>query len=1028
MKQSLILLIILSALAHGATLPVPYLERFDAPLEKMLPHTAIAEGMGLEKGALEVTGAKDSNQVGFIVPFDVSPGDQYAFQLVYKTTKGVVGGTFITQAVFYDETGRKQVAPTTYFKHPSSWKRFTHRLGVFTIPEGCGMVRLMLRFAGMAPDSKVWVDNLRIGKLGSDGQPKAILLDSFDTTFDSWDLNHHLVFERFCMGDGGKIVQEWKEAKIGEAFFKCTGTLEPMQYSLMIENLVLKPQHNYILEGYYKASDDFCHNGHGILICFQKDIEGKAIGQTRFHIRNTDDEWKPFTHTLTTLPECYALDIGLNTRNMKETEYVCLDHLRFYEGKGDIRLETSVTPAEQRLEYRTTLVGIPPEELVLARITLADSEGKPVLELDALASPEGEIDLKPIPDAIYTIWCSATNKEGKEFSSEKRPLAVCKQPTWLNSIGMVRPEAPPPIPWKPLQGSTDGKIQTWNDHFTFSKTLLPAEIPGVIASPFSFAINGTPLQAKEQATWRCQPSLCDATVPLVGEGWRGHIRTSIDYSGFTRFAIEVTATRELKLTQAQLDFTLPAMDFLHRSDDSWTAIGAIDLHETPQWTTRHFYNEISFGTLDRGLAWYAPKLHPATTEQPQEWIHVDGELASVSISFENSPRTLQAGESTTYEFAIAPYPFRPVSDLWRRLRFRAGEKHSNLDLIWQTSGLFKYYGSTADAAKPDEINALLANKQIRYLFYQFPFYIIDSIPEWSYFAKEWRAFPARAYDFRKGPNGGMACKGDIRKKSWQDYYLRHFHDHLSAFKWAGVYYDCFGTDLFQENGESFHPTFETRLFQERIYCAQRELNPDTLTITHLGGAQFDTAAAFSDVVLMGEQYRSAFSKHDYYTEFMSLDRFRYENATQIGPARMLLPQFRRKEQTEGIPTTMHFLGMALLHNLMIYPNFIQKELQLAIRGRLYDFELENAVFHPYWKAGCPVTTSNPAVKCSCYANQKGLFAIALNPTSESQSFTLSASTPATRWSLLDAEGTHPATPGDSHTLEPHQPLFFILER
>ena len=1027
MKNLLLPYLFATLATLAATLPVPYLERFDAPLEKMLPHTAIAEGMGLEKGALEVTGAKESNQIGFLVPFDVTPGEQYAFQLVYKTTKNVTSNTFIAQAVFYNDKGTKQVAPTTYFKYAGSPSRFTHRLGVFTVPENCGHVKLMLRFAGMATDAKVWVDNLRIGKVGPNGEPKAILLDNFDTTFDSWDLNHHLVFERFCMGNGGKIVQEWKQAKIGEAFFQCNGSLEPMQYSLMIENLVLKPQRNYILEGYYKATDDFVFNGHGILIFFQKDINGKAIGQTRFHIRETKGEWKPFTHTFTTLPDCYAVDIGLNTRRMKPEEYVCLDHLRFYEGKGDIRLETSVTPAETKLDYRCTFVGIPPETVQKATLIIADNEGKSIVEKDVLATPDGTIDLKPIPDAYYTIQCKALDKDGKELSSAKKTLAVCKNPTWSNDLGIIRPEDQPPIPWAPLAGTADGKVKTWNDTFAFNNTLLIESLPGVLASPMAFTLNGAPLTATTAPKWQCAPSSCSATQPLNGDGWTGTIQSSVDYSGFTRFTFNLTATRDLELSQAQLDFQLAAMDFLHRSDESWTAVGAIDLHETPQWSAKHFYNEVTFGTLERGLVWYAPKVYPAVENHDTEWLHVDGSDNSVHIQFENAPRTLKQGESTVYEFAVAPYPFRPVSDKWRTLRFRGGD-YSNLDLVWQTNSVFKYFGSLPDTDKPAELHKILADDKIQWLIYQFPFYIMDTIPEWSYFEKEWRALPARAYNFKGGPHGGMASKGDIRQRTWQDYYLRQFKKHLSTFKWAGVYYDCFGTDVLQENGESFHPTFETRHFQERIYAVQRQVNPATITITHLGAGQFNTAAAFSDAVLMGEQYRGQFSKHDYYTQFMSLDRFRYENVPQTGPARMLLPQYRRKEQIEGVPTTMHFLGMAILHNLMIYPNFIKQDLQLAIRGKLYEYGLQDATFYPYWKPGCPVSSSNTATKASCYENPKGLFVTVMNPTPDEQPFTLHTQAPFAHYTLLDADGTHATTSDAIHTLPPYQPLFFILTR
>lgn len=1026
MLKSVLLGMLLSLYVLAAALPNNYLERFDAPLPEMREGTAIAENAGLEKGALEVSGLANANQIAHVLTFDVKPGEKYAFALVFRNTPKVVGGTFITQAVFYDEAGRKQVAPTTYFKHPSSHTRYMHRYGIFEVPENCGKVRLMQRMAGLKAGEKVWIDNLRAGKVGPNGQPKAILLDSFDTTFDAWDLNHHLVFERFCMGNGGKIVQEWKAAKIGEAFFQANGSLEPMQYSLYIDNLCVKPQCNYVLEGYYKATDDFRFNGHGILICFQKDKNGKAVHQTRFHIRNTDGEWKPFTHVLTTHPDCCAIDIGLNTRHMKPEEYVCLDHLRFKEGKGDIRLESSITPSEMRLDYRCVFIGMPVDKIKTAKVMLTDKDSKTVAERDALAEPEGRIDLSAIADDYYTLQCQTVDLDGRAFTSEKKQIAVCNTIAWTNDIGIVRPEDQPPKPWTALTVN-GGNVQTWNGELAFGQALLPAKMPGVLTAPMRFAVNGSELAAQGVPQWQAKPSLCTAVQELRGRGWNGTVTASVDYTGFMRYRLTVKALETLRLDSARLSFTLEQMDFLYRSDDSWTAIGAVDLHAVPEWTAKHFYNEIQFGSLEKGLVWYAPKLYPAKENFAREWIRVDAKSKSVVIDMQNDPRQLQAGEQAEFEFALAAYPFRPVEKRWQTLRFRGG-KYSNLDLIWQSSGMLKYYGSTPEPADPAQFTESLAEKKVPCLLYQFPFYILDTIPEWSYFEKEWRALPSRAYDLRGGKNGGMGVKGDIRKRSWQDFYMQRFRENLGKYKLAGVYYDCFGTDLFQENGESFHPVFETRQFQERIYCEQRRLNPDTITITHAGGSEFGTMAAFADVILMGEQYRAKFNKHDYYTQFMTLDEFRYENAAEIGPARMLLPQFRRQDQIDGAKTTMHFLGMAILHNLMIYPNFINEKIQLAIRGQLYDFGLQDSVFHPYWRDGCPVRVDNVLVKVSCHENATGLFVTAMNPTAQAQAFALRAGMEYKQCTAIDENGTRTIDLAETFTLPPYQPLFFRMNK
>ena len=109
------------------------------------------------------------------------------------------------------------------------------------------------------------------------------------------------------------IENEWRKAKVGEAFLQASGSGEPMQYAFYIENIVLKPRHNYIFEAWLNATDSFSFAANGILIFFYKDAAGKAIGQSRYHIRPTAGEWKEFAHAFTPGKQCLA-DIGMNMR------------------------------------------------------------------------------------------------------------------------------------------------------------------------------------------------------------------------------------------------------------------------------------------------------------------------------------------------------------------------------------------------------------------------------------------------------------------------------------------------------------------------------------------------------------------------------------------------------------------------------------------------------------------------------------------------------------------------------------------
>ena len=164
-------------------------------------------------------------------------------------------------------------------------------------------------------------------------------------------------------------------------------------------------------------------------------------------------------------------------------------------------------------------------------------------------------------------------------------------------------------------------------------------------------------------------------------------------------------------------------------------------------------------------------------------------------------------------------------------------------------------------------------------------------------------------------------------------------------------------------------------------------------------------------------------------EFKTLDEFRYENAVNIGPDRMFLPQYHETEKIESPVVSTHVMGLVLLHNLMLYPNFINKQVQLRIRGRLYQFGLENSTFHPYWsKEKQLFTADNPMVKISYYSNSKGYFLTVFNPTSAEQKLKISKEGGKWKGTLylghLDSE-----TSFDSETLlriPPYLPAFVTI--
>lgn len=961
---------------------VNLLERFDSasPLGEIREGAQISLDAGLEKGALCVSGNKKPLQYFYTYPFDVAPGEKYSIGLNYKTTPGLNNRTFLVMVV-YEGIGKEKAPPAAYFPLTTTAGRWAYRLFDFTVPQGTKRAHLMLRLANVPPTQTVWVDHLRLAPEGK------LNLSSFETSFENWCFDRHLIFDRFLPGPGGSIVNEWKQAKVGEAFFQAVGNREAMQYPLWIENLTFSPKRNYVFEAWIKATQGFAFNGNGMLIFFFKDAEGRPLGQSRYHIRPTGGEWKELIHSFTTPEKAVRMDIGLNMRHMAPAESVQLDQIRFYAGKSAANLRLEINPDKPSLTLGNAITSdIAPETVASLEYEISGPVSRKV---SGQPGSSTTLDLASFPDGVYQAKMTLSLRNGNKLESSRIPFSVCKNPYWRNDIGILNDAASAPAPWQNLKFE-NGKISTWNNLFLFKpgagleQITFPAEKLNLLSEPLSVTLNGESVFG-DKVRWTPGNSRIAGVAPIQGPGWRGELSLSIDYMGFLHNRIAVAAEKDMTLQTGDISFRLHRIEFLHRSDDSWTEVGAVDMKKRKEWSTNHFYNEVQIGEMDRGLVWYAPKLYPAAADFDHPWLTVNSD-GRVKISFINAPLKLKKGEKHLFEFALSPYPFRPMEENWKKLRFRAG-KNSNFDLLWQTSSLFKYCGSTATAANPEGLRKLLAGKKGTLLFYQFPFYIMDNIPEWSYFEKRWKAYPARAYDLRE--MGGMAWKGNLRDRDWQDLYLKIFADHLQEFRWDGVYYDCFGTDVFTENGELFHPVFDCRKFQERIYLAQRMTDPKSLTVTHTGAAEFSTAVGFSDIILMGEQYRAQCIKHTYPLEFLTLDEFRYENAVNLGPDRMFLPQYRDPAKIQSPAVATHILGLVLTHNLMLYPNFINKEVELSIRNRQFDFGMENSTFHPYWLPKPEAAdTDNPALAVSYWRNPKGFLMVILNPTGKPQTFRL----------------------------------------
>ena len=984
-------------LAVGCALSVSadvVLERFDTADKiagKILPAgkaQVLLEG-GTEKGCLYAKGTKQSFQYIYACPVKGKPGDKFALALNYKTTKGI-GGGFMFIITYQMQKGFKAV-PTTRFVLPQSPYRWTHRQFEFTLPEGAAGATVNLRLAGMAEKDQVWVDFLRIAPR-INGVARGIDLMNFETTFDQWAFDKHLIYDHFMPGNGGKIVNEWRLAKVGEAFFQAEGSGESMQYALYIDNIKVKPNSNYVFEAWIKATENFKYNANGMIIFFYKDKNGRISkgkpSQSRYHVRYTNGQWKELIHTFTTPADCEFVDIGLNMRKMKAKDVIQLDHLRFKEAGDKIYVKTETNSRKAQMTVTTALTGsIKPADIVSSKLVITDTKKNEVKSIDLAAGQvKTVIDLKTLKDGEYYIVPTITLKSGKVMTADPAFFGVYNNPDWTNNIGVQTPEMTPPAPWKALSGGKD-TVNNWSGNIKFGKDGMIQQVNAnnadILAGPITLSVNGEKIAFNAPAL-KVQPSLAETAVAANAGNFTINGKITSDYLGNTRYTLDLKANANTVLKDVVLNVPVKNVDFVHRSDGSWTQIGVIDLNEKKTFSTNRFYDNVLFGTIDRGMSFFQPKVYPSTKRAfKNNYLTVDKTGMTIDMVAEDV--AMKAGESKRFDFSLMAYPYRPAEKNWQRLRFRAGKKYSNFGLMWHSHKMFNYSGSLAAVSQPEVMKNYLAGTKGYPMFYQIPMYINERIPQWSFFKDQWFVLPSRAYPM----NGGASTKGDYRSKLWQDLYVKYLSELLRDYPWKGVYYDCFGSDHFIENGEHFTPVFDVKTFAERIYIAQRMHDKKNLTVHHAGGDQGGFMSAYSNVVLMGEQYRGQFYKATYFNDFMTMNRFRYENAVNIGPDRMLLPQYRQEEKIRSPKVSTHLSGMAILHKLLIYPNFIHSKTELSIRDRMHDFGLEDAEFVGYWEQGKPVIKSGSKdVYVSYFTKAGGAFATVLNYSKESNTVKL----------------------------------------
>lgn len=936
-------------------------------------------------------------------------------------------GSFFLRAIFRDANGTEVAALERPVPKAHGWSRFETILAVPPRPE-ITHVSLQLRSGGQKEGAAIFLDNVRLESLQqpSDFQQGTFLLDSFD----QWKKDS-FAHERLLFGEGGKQFFDWQKSKFGEscAEFTGAGEKELFQYPMRISSLKISPDKAYTLTFFYNASPAYTTNSALVMATFYNQA-GKPIGERPRLLLPKTEDWTDTRFDITPPAGAETVDLSFRLARVKPDVQVYVNRIAFAEGSPRVELQTTINSEKKTLQGQVKAVMAPEGSATTAR--LVDEKGQTLLTPEIDTNGEFIIDLSKLPDQTFEVIAELSWPEGKNQASST--FTNFNEHPWANDLGVLKLGDSPPLPWKDLIYDAERRqITSWNPILTFSENAgleqvtLQKTSEDLLRNPVRLLVNGKdiftetsgegPLQAEDS------PNHVTLTRRLAGDGFVAHLEARAEFDGMVKYRVRIEALRDVTLDSVDLEYAPVFSDGLICADGGWINHQVVDLKKMGHFQTSRFFPMIWTGKQEAGLYVCTESLSPKVETQKTDchFLNHDGLFTT---KFVNQPLELRKGESHLVEYAMGVTPFRPLTKDDPPWRFRAG-KYSTGELLWPRlphHPLFGFPQAPEDHTVIPQWLESAGGQEVRKFNYQIPYFASTSLPQYPYFAKAWHTEPAMIYTAENLRRDNDVLRLNVSQKSWQDIYLQAFKEYFSKYKFGGVYYDCVSFHQGkQPDGAVAYRLFALRDYLQRIYVLQRQLDPESWTFAHSGASVVDFNAVFSDIILTGEHYRGPLTTHRYYLEFLTLEEFRIHNCTEFGPLRMFLPQYKG-EKAEAADTATHTLGMVLVHNLSLYPNFVNKGVTAGCRDRSYAFHdsgTENR-FKSYWKEGAH-QTGNVGVVASVYENSRGALRIYLNTSAERQTISLAGAADSGALTVYDPlhGKTSTAEEGDELTLEPY---------
>lgn len=1032
------------ALAEGQRITLDFADSAATPgiSFKLHPTARVLKGEGIDgSGALKITGNNQNNNYGaWINNVKVRSGATCAASIYSKTTRSFPAG-YAMLLLFMRDANDKPVGVSeqlpgglvhyVFLDNSDGWTRTVEKV---LIPEGADHVNVGIRIDAAAGTEALFCSRLAFEELATDPYAGFPNVD-----FEGGQVNRRNdVIMKLGPGAALKTTTvNTREAHSGEWYVEVDGVNHDTQYGLTVNDIWVKPGAVYSVSFSYRMSDNFppqCF----IMMVFQ--FAGKpwrsdlVASKYFFPAARVAKEWTDFKADVVTDPKAANISLLFRLESVLPGNRLYLDDIAVRRGEPGVFLTWEIDPKSATLTGAAKPSGDIADRVNSVQVFIL-RDGKVVKHSELKPGEEKfGFDLKDLTDGVpYYLSANATLKEGSHVPQKISDLAsvvagrhrltvrlpdgveapieltdkdclfytfIKVRPWEGNEIGVLGKNDLPPPPWSSVTyNEKTGVIRTWNNTITPGKGLCSLRIgfrkPAceLTSEPIAITLNGKSLSDAFRFSLIKPSPISPNRVVVESTGAGGNAtvdtRVAVEFDGFLRHMIVIRPAEgtAFKVEDLALKMNFPKGYLKY----SYTEKG---LTLEPSFATKEFNPVYWFGNHHTGICWCAERLFPSVAKQEKDWLSLTPDEGGTDLTIHLVNRPVEVRDAPLkVEFALLPTPARPFQPRLRNVRFRSGTD-STLDVVGTgLTSAVKYFAYPEIASK-EEFARYMNSRGVTAadtLFYFGVSYAMETIPQMTYFKKDWINVPTHRYATEDSTYHQYAT-GDYTtvkwNPSWTDLCLFKLKEFLQQTGIKGTYLDTAFPNITEENGERYCPVFAGREFHKRVYVLLHRMFGDhAWTISHTGLGTALPYSAFSDFVLNGEHFRQQLFEHAYYLDFATLDEMRATVAAPLGPGHMFLTQYWQTDKAKNRALMAQAAAFAMIHDAVVW--VAGQDVLLKMMRQKYNFgDLIKAGWHPYWEPNPYLQSDNYKVIFSLYERDGDLFIIPFNTTSHMQEATL----------------------------------------